>query len=325
MRHQLYLSDLTAVAFLKDPKHKRQNVFGLFSPSRNFHFEAPTAQEAEAWVGLIRQEARIEEEEEEMFLASPAARRNTPGGLTAVSSANRMGRHPEEMAFSSSPEPVGAMPSSFAGSRTRRRSSYMESSGLSGNELASHSDFSDNEGMQRLPGTSFESLALQTSTPEVRSGPAITATHLNKESLQRSSSRVEPHHLEQDPDRVIWQGWLYFLRAKGGVKQWKHLWGVLRPRNLILYKNESEYTAHRIISLSAIVNVVDIDPMSKSKTSCLQIITEEKSYRFATHDEESLVQCIGAFKSLLAKRKELETRAAVSAASGSAPQEPSSQ
>lgn len=92
------------------------------------------------------------------------------------------------------------------------------------------------------------------------------------------------------------------------MKQWKDMWGVLRPRNLILYKNESEYTAQWIVELSDVVDVVDTDPVSKNKENCLQIITEEKGFRFCTHDEESLVQFIGAFKSLLAKRRGLEAR-----------------
>ena len=117
---------------------------------------------------------------------------------------------------------------------------------------------------------------------------------------------------KQDPHRVIWHGWLWFLRSKGGVRQWKRMWAVLRPQNIILYKDESEYTAHWILQMHSIVNVVDIDPVSKHKTDCFQIITEEKSYRFCARDEESLVQCIGAFKSLLAKRRELEARAAPS-------------
>jgi len=94
------------------------------------------------------------------------------------------------------------------------------------------------------------------------------------------------------------------------VKQWKNSWAVLRPRNLILYKDQSEYAAQFIVQMSSIVNVVDLDPISRTKKFCLQIITEEKSYRLAAHDEESLVQCLGAFKSLLAKRRELEARAA---------------
>lgn len=302
LRHQVYLSDLTAIAFLKDPKNKRQNVFGLFSPSKNFHFEAASAKEADSWVALIRKGARIEEEEEEMFLASPKARRQMPGGLHAIPSNQASASHDYDRTLSSSPEPIGPLANHFAPD-SRRKSSNIESSGLSGNELAS--DFSDND-ISRLPGTSFESLAMQS--------PVLEARQPGKggNALGRSLSQMSGGLLEQDPDRIIWQGWLWFLRTKGGVKQWKHLWSVLRPRNLIMYKNESEYTAQHIISLSAIVNVVDIDPQSKRKANCLQIITEEKSYRMCAHDEEALVQCIGAFKSLLAKRRELEARQAAS-------------
>jgi hypothetical protein len=67
--------------------------------------------------------------------------------------------------------------------------------------------------------------------------------------------------------------------------------------------------------MGMILNVVDIDPISKTKTHCLQVITEEKSYRFCTYGEESLIKCLGAFKSLLAKRKELEAKMATSNAS----------
>ncbi|KAH8169587.1 PH domain-containing protein [Sarocladium implicatum] len=307
LRHQIHLSDLTAVAFLKDPKHKRKNVFGLFSPSRNFHLEASSAQEAKEWVDKIRERARIEEEEEELLLASPTLPpRNMPSSFGGSG-----------VLLSSSPEPLGHFPPTFAApnSSSRRKSSYMESSGLSGNELASHSDFSDND-VQRWHGASIESLAVQ--DPPVGS----TATDSRPVMQNRTNSQLSfnatagagatqnsPNNNDhQDPDRVIWQGWLWALRTKGGVRQWKDLWGVLRPRNLILYKDSSEYTAQRIIRLSAIVDVVDVDPLSRSKTNCLQVITEEKSYRFCAHDEEALVRCLGAFKSLLAKRRELEAR-----------------
>ncbi|KAI9167350.1 hypothetical protein HJFPF1_03476 [Paramyrothecium foliicola] len=301
LRHQIYLSDLTAVAFLKDPKNKRQNVFGLFSPARNFHLQAPTQEDAEAWVELIRKEARIEEEEEEMFLASPLMRRQPSGGAPFGPAGEVPGDHarflsssPENYALSSSNRP-------FVNAGGRRKSSYMESSG---NELASHSDFSDHD-VQRLHGLSIESLAV--TTPH-----EIGANGL---STSRELSPATAGVVEQDPDRVVWQGWLWFLRSKGGVKQWKHLWGVLRPRNLILYKDESEYTAQWIMPMPSVVNVVDIDPLSKSKVNCLQVITEEKSYRFCAHDEEALVHCIGAFKSLLSKRREMEARAAASSSS----------
>jgi len=305
LRHKIYLSDLTAVAFLKDPKQKRKNVFGLFSPSKNFHFQANTAKDAQDWVELIRKDARIEEEEEEMFLASPVIRRQSygmGGFLPAASETNGKVLQEADRLASSSPEPLDAPVAQFS-SPPRRPPHLVESSGVSGNELASHSDFSDTD-IQRLQGASIESLAVQ--SPPRPDRPNIGA---------RNASQVSGLNIEQDPDRIIWQGWLWLLKSKGGVRQWKNSWAVLRPRNLILYKDASEYAAHFIVPLSMILNVVDLDPISRTKKHCLQIITEEKSYRFSAHDEETLLQCLGAFKSLLSKRRELEARiAAVSVA-----------
>ncbi|KAM0562644.1 hypothetical protein ACHAPJ_002334 [Fusarium lateritium] len=298
LRHQLYLSDLTAVAELKDPKHKRENVFGLFSPSRNYHFQAPSAQDAKEWMDLIRRDARIDEEEDEMFLASPRAAQQPNNGINPLSiNGNRPSEH--ERFLSSSPEPMASSaPRYVTSSGGRRRSSILESSGLSGAEFASHSDLSDSEAF-RPQDSSFDSLAVQLPPGAARQGLGL-----------RSASQVSVSNVEQDPDRVIWQGWLYLLRHRRGMRQWKDMWAVLRPRNLILYKDESEYTARWILPLSTIINVVDLDPLSKSKKHCLQVITEEKSYRFCAHDEDALVCCVGAFKSLLAKRRELEARVA---------------
>ncbi|KAK3333873.1 hypothetical protein B0T19DRAFT_139713 [Cercophora scortea] len=310
LRHKIYLSDLTAVALLKDAKQKRPNVFGLFSPSKNYHFQAPTLQDAQDWVDLIRKDARIEEEEEELFLASPAFQRQSYYGAQANEN-NDVNRDLERLA-SSSPEPLEP-PVRIIAPPYGRRPSQIDSSGLSGAELASHSDFSDSE-IQRRPGTSFESLGLQSPPLHTASGhvrPELRAKAVNV-------SQASGFNIEQDPDRVIWQGWLGFLRTKGGVRQWKKSWAVLRPRNFILYKDESEYSVLFIVYLSSIVNVVDIDPLSRTKTSCLQVITDEKSYRFCAQDEEALVQCLGAFKSLLAKRRELEAKAAAAAATAAA-------
>ncbi|KAK7398499.1 hypothetical protein QQX98_012130 [Neonectria punicea] len=299
LRHQIYLSELTAVADLKDPKHKRENVFGLFSPSKNYHFQAPTPNDAQEWLDLIRKDARIEEEEDEMLLASPRVMRPSAGPMAVPlsSSMDRLGDN--ERFLSSSPEPLSTPHPKFATSH-RRRSSIFESSGVSGAELASHSDFSDNEAV-RAHDPSMESFAVQDPAPGTTRQPGAGI---------RSASQTSVSNLEHDPDRVIWQGKLWFLRTRRGVRQWKDRWAVLRPRNLILYKDESEYKAQWILPLPSVVNVVDIDPLGKSKNHCLQVITEEKTYRFCAHDEEALVQCLGAFKSLLAKRRELEARAA---------------
>ncbi|OTB00119.1 hypothetical protein M426DRAFT_243908 [Hypoxylon sp. CI-4A] len=311
LRHLIYTSEFSAVTLLKDPKNKRHNLFGLFSPARNYHLEAPSLKDAQEWVDLIRKDARIEEEEEEMFLASPIVRRQTFAPISMLQTGPKASRNPprdNERPLSSSPEPIDPTASRSIPSTATRRLSHQDYSGLSGNELASHSDISDNEG-PRTHGASIESLSARS--------PATSGTQIETSSndrpmmKERNGSQLSGLNFE-DPDRVVWQGWLWILNSKRGVKQWKNRWAVLRPRNLILYKDESEYKASFILSLSALVNVVDIDPISKTKRHCFQAITDEKSYRFCAHDEEILVQCLGAFKSLLSKRRELEARAAAS-------------
>ncbi|KAK4193959.1 hypothetical protein QBC35DRAFT_10812 [Podospora australis] len=328
LRHKLHLSDLTAVAMLKDPKNKRLNVFGLFSPSKNYHLQASTLKDAQEWVDLIRKGARIEEEEEEMFLASPAVRRSN---TFLISSPPPQQTDPRgasaalDRLASSSPEPLEPPPRTF-GTRHGRRHSQLESSGMSGTELASHSDFSDCD-VQRVQGASFESLGVHSppaTSPGLNKSAAAAMSTLNAQGGQPvpSTSQMSGINIEQDPDRIIWQGWMSFLRSKGGVKQWKKSWAVLRPRNFKLYKDDSESSVLFIAYLSSIVNVVDIDPMSRTKKHCLQIITDEKSYKFCAQDEEALVQCLGAFKSLLAKRRELEAKAVATATTTAAPGPP---
>lgn len=302
LRYQIHLSDLTAVTLLKDPKQKRDNVFGLFTPSRNYHLQAPTKQDAQEWVGMIRKDAKIDKEEEDMFLAGPLARSASPGGFRSIISSAfgaASGGRDVDGGLSSSPETYGPPEPRFGDEARRRKSSTLDSSGMSGNEAPSQSDMSDAETHKPVA----------TSTNPVtgnRSGSQVSI--LNIINSGDKSHALNGPATGQDPDRVVWQGWLWLMKSKGGVKQWKDMWAVLRPRNLILYKDESEYTAQWIAELPGIVDVVDTDPISKSKENCLQIITEEKSYRFCTHDEESLVQFIGALKSLLAKRRGLEAR-----------------
>ena len=199
----------------------------------------------------------------------------------------------------------------------------------SGDELAHYSDFSDTPPQsyaQPSIGTfvkrnqkSVSQNNIPYKTPQVRPGTA------------RNASQISGFHLEQDEERVIWHGYLLCLKTKGGVKQWKRLWVVLRPKNLAFYKNDEvlfpfsfdfrtrtntktnqEYAANLILPLSTIINAVEIDPISRSKAHCMQIIAEEKSYRFCASSEDALAEWLGALKSQLARRKEANARKNVS-------------
>ena len=301
LRHKINLADLTAVAFLKDPKQKRQNVFGLFSPSRNYHLEASSGKDAGEWVELIRSEARIEEEEEEMMLASPGGTVAAHNGFErATQHYNEQRRFQDERLGSSSPEPLDAFPpiKAMRKNAERRASHTIE---YSGTELASHSDMSEGDGAK----------AKRMSRPSAVDDLAVQAPAGDRPMMQnRNVSQMSGLNAE-DPERVVWHGYLLMLKTKGGVKQWKDLWAVIRLRSLSVYKNDSEYSPILILPLSSIINVVEIDPISRTKRHCLQVITEEKSYKFCAHSEDTLDKSLGAFKSLLAKRKDYEMQSKV--------------
>ncbi|EGP90351.1 uncharacterized protein MYCGRDRAFT_68870 [Zymoseptoria tritici IPO323] len=267
LRHQVQLSELTAVARQRDPKRRDKHVFGLFSPSRNFHLEALSDKEAHEWVELIRQGAGMDTKEDEMVLASP-----------------------------------GGAESSYVGFERRQRQASKTSAAdyYSGVEHGSMSDFSDS-GLTAAARMS----ALSLSTPDARQRDASQLSALGMPSPDEV--RTKP---SASDERVINHGWIHLLKSKSGVRQWKKVWMVLRPKGLAIYKNEEEYSALVVLPFSTIIDAVEIDPISKSKRECMQIISEERNYRFCAFDEESLARWLGAFKSLLEKRKASKAAAA---------------
>jgi hypothetical protein len=276
------------------------HVFGLFSPARNYRLGAPTEKEAQEWVDLIRMEARIDAEDEDMIVMSPSGDHTTFSGFERSAA--------REQIVSSSSEAEQAHRPSSSVSRDQMRSARRLSRTLnySGNEQGSFSDFSDTGGavFGALQGST-------TSLPHTSQDP-------KRNFSQGSSIGAMP-----GDERVVYHGWLYVLKSKGGVRQWKKVWVVLRPKTLGLYKNEEEYSANLIIPFSNIIDAVDIDPVSRTKKYCMQIISEEKNFRFCASNEDSLSKWLGAFKSLLAKRKDAGHNRVLQAGANSANAQPS--
>jgi len=65
--------------------------------------------------------------------------------------------------------------------------------------------------------------------------------------------------------------------------------------------------------MSQVIEAADVDPVSRSKNFCLQVIAEEKSYQLCTPDEESLAKWLGGLKSIIIARKKLEASASATA------------
>ncbi|KAG9191010.1 hypothetical protein G6011_09098 [Alternaria panax] len=278
LRHQINLAEITAVARQRDSKKKMDHVLGIFSPARNYHLGASTDREAQEWVHLIRTEARIGEHEADMTAISPTATTKT---FAALGRANR------QHIVSSSSETEPRPSSSIAPDNMHSARRPSQALNYSGGERASISDldFSDTN-----PASNN---SLPPRTPQQQ-----------RNASQQSNIGATPDH-----ERVVYHGWLYVLKSKGGVRQWKKIWVVLRPKCLAFYKNDDEYSATHIIPFTSIIDAVDMDPVSRSKQYCMQVICEEKNYKFCASDEDSLAKWLGAFKSLLAKNKEaLPTR-----------------
>ncbi|KAF2126567.1 PH domain-like protein [Dothidotthia symphoricarpi CBS 119687] len=278
LRHQINLAEITAVARQKDSKKKMDHVFGIFSPARNFHLGTSSEKEAQEWVDLIRAEAHIDDDEDDMVLMSPNGGKRTFTGFDRTKRENIGSSSSEaELRQSTSKTPA----TMYSARRPSHTLNY------SGNERGSLSDldFSDTG----FPGSAV-SLPRQ-------------AVPRNRNVSQQSNIGTTP-----DEERVVYHGWLYVLKSKGGVRQWKKLWIVLRAKSLAFYKNDQEYSAILIIPFSSIIDAVDIDPVSRSKQYCMQVLSEEKNFRFCATGEDSLAKWLGAFKSLLIKRKEAEQK-----------------
>lgn len=279
------------------------HVFGVFSPARNYHLGAATDRDAQSWVDLIRAEARIDEEEGELILLSPTGTKTFTGFDRSHQA------HSNTLSSSSEAEP-SSLPSTSLPRNSQplpMHSARRPSQALnySGNEQGSVSDFDFSD-------SAAPNAASTTSLPYPKPS-ARTCLPRNRNVSQTSNLNVPPSTSDSDPDRVVYHGWLYVLKSKGGVRQWKKVWVVLRPRCLALYKNAEEYAAHLIVPFASIIDAVDIDSVSRSKQFCMQVISEEKSFRFCAKSENELAKWLGAFKSLLIRRRDGEGKRGVNA------------
>jgi hypothetical protein len=296
LRASVTLSDVTAVAPVK--KNHAEHVFGVFTPSKNYHFQGTSAQDTTDWIERIRNEAQVDTIDE-LELASPilpSDHRDIPSYDTTDEFSGDdhvAGSGPVDVTQQILQGQNGRPGASTTQKRTSRLNEY------SANELnTSHSDFSDGP-VGSLPKSIASSL------PRTSVMVPIPSDQNLRPGMGRNSSQMSGFDVTVDPERVIRQGWLQVLRSKGGVKQWKNFWAVLRPKTLSFYKNEQEYSTVKLFSMSAVIDAAEIDPVSKSKQFCLQLILEDKAYKCCALDEDSLAKWLGSLKSVLAKRQNL--------------------
>lgn len=260
----------------------------------------------------------MDEEDEEMILMSPTAtkERAAPFGIKDHASTASSSEDPDSASPRHTHRERGVTVDSQHMHSTRRPSTTMQN--YSGNEAGSYSDFSD-------PGFLGSVTSFTTPGTHSVSAPAGGENTAESSAPKRPTTKRNNSHISLQggggggassppEDRVVCQGWVQLLKSHHGVHQWRSVWAVLRPKTFATYKNEEEYSAQLVIPFSNLVDAVEIDPLSKTKHECFQLIAEERTYRLCAASEGDLDRWLGAFKSLLAKRKESQIKAGGGAA-----------
>ncbi|KAK9365026.1 hypothetical protein V1509DRAFT_634514 [Lipomyces kononenkoae] len=141
------------------------------------------------------------------------------------------------------------------------------------------------------------------------SGPLRHPSHLQlpppAQPIQpRTSTSTADSHVVHDlaqleKDRVLECG--YLLRLVKRYNQWRKKWVVLRKGSIAFYKSEDEYKPLKIVPLDHVIDVMEIDPLSRSKQYCLQIILPEKRLRLCANTEEDLTRWLVAIKAAVVR------------------------
>lgn len=295
LHRQIMLVDITAVAQLKDAKTKF--VFGVFSPSRNFRFRAQNEQEAEEWAETIRKAAEVDETDKEYYLNSPV---NPADQVVQIP----LGDVPPDTRLGTSSSDTPRSPTGGLPSRQGRLS--IQTLDYSGPEFGSVSSFSDmargsqlSLGRHNNPSAPTEGV-LSEDEETSNSDPQAMNTEPIRTGVVRNNSGLS---MQESLPREIWHGFLWCLKSRAGVKQWKKYWVVVKNINVTFYKNEKEFRAIKILPMDSIVDAVETEPLSKSRRHCMQIITQGKVFKLSAINEDDLVNSLGALKSVLSKMK----------------------
>ncbi|KAF3908526.1 hypothetical protein ABW21_db0206374 [Orbilia brochopaga] len=298
LHRQIQLSELTACAPLK--ADRRPHVFGLFSPARNYHLQAASEKELDQWVKSVREVACLEETDEQLLL-SPTAAEAQP---IPIPGASVYQAGPSSPIARTQDGGVGSFTLDYSGASM---SSTSELGGMvSQSSLAMpHGGESSTSAFRPTspPATAMSTATAVSGTSPGTSAPQNSAPPAPEVGVQRQASELSELEGQLNDSRVVWHGYLYFLKSKSGIRSWKKIWVVLRPRNVAIYKNDEEYRALKLIPLENVIDAVEINALSKSKQHCMQLILDNKSYKFAASNEENLTKWLGAIKSTLSKSR----------------------
>ncbi|EGE05603.1 PH domain-containing protein [Trichophyton equinum CBS 127.97] len=306
----LSLSDVSAVAHVKStPRSNRPNVFGVFSPSKNYRFQATSAEETDSWVEQLHRECSVDYPDSVVnYYEQIHGRKQT------IAEADESAAEMSEVEGRGGTAALGRTPSLLTAPAQPGRVKRRTTQDYSGNEITSCSEFSDAAGQS---SRSQPALNRKSCSHGDNQQPPQQQQQQQHSLRRLASGQSEAAPSQPDPEGVIFQGYLQCLKGRKGVRKWKKLWTVLRVQSLSFYKDQHEYSTVKIIPMTEVINAAEVDPLSRSKIFCFQLITEDVTYRFCAYDEESVDKWLGSVKSVLMRLQDPSMYPSTGALSGS--------
>ncbi|CAG8639486.1 4973_t:CDS:10 [Rhizophagus irregularis] len=252
----LDMNDIHAVAEVK--LKNKQNVFGIVTHKRTYYVQAASKKELDEWVEAINNVKKVVQERE--FLddddTGSQADSEDMSGIKGKSSTVKRIANKSPLS-----ESIPAMDSSLSTSPEK---------GTAAIDIPKSSSEYNVEGDNSLASSSYTSIPNNASPP---------------------SSPITGQFASERKDRLVYK----LDRYK---KIWKKRWFVLKNDQLLYYKNYKNKNPkpHLKINLADILDVIETDPISKSKQNCFKVITPKRTYICCVDGEESQVAWLAALK-----------------------------
>ncbi|CAN6621812.1 hypothetical protein TRVA0_008S02806 [Trichomonascus vanleenenianus] len=322
-------AEILTVAMVADPH--RPNRIVLYTSKANVHLRADNAPDAQNWCDVIRQTA---DEAVESTLSSSFKRmsvldnnKGEPFTMRTVKPRSPLEPHEplEGISFPKNFEMPPPVPPGMASplSGTHSFTDDMVSSWASDQALSRSAGSSSGAHAAAPVGTAA---ATTTAAPAAAAASAPVSSATAGAATKAAQQHHQPHatsplvtspptaytHTHAPPqhrsstcdfedEKIVKKG--YLLRLRRRYNQWKRKWVVLTTHRVLFYKSQKHGTPLKIIDMHDIIDVADIDPLSKSKKFCFQIITAHKRLRFCCESEEDLTSWLASLVTIVRKHQ----------------------
>lgn len=292
--------------------------FAVFTKKRTYHLRAGSAHDAELWVAALRSAIEKDEENDAGYRQDVDCEDEAADGLdTKMSNLTVTSSATSELASASSAPRKPSLNHSFSASSSLHPNPGFLSASA---RMPSYQVYSgDDEELAPLSSSCGSDSAV---SPLGRAssdfnGSSTTSSGISKAGVrqkqirQTSITSISPA-ASGEPAHELYRGPL--LRLKKRYKHWAAQTVVLDTRALYISKASStsgstansttttQSPPQKRIPVHSILDVIELDALSKSKLFCFQVITADKRLRFCAPSEDELVRWLAAFRQVLDDR-----------------------